>query len=245
MADIHEKSFFGQKSAVILKSPAKETPYIFLQCIKRKDDGAWEKETEGKTVKLFLEELICILEVLKRRGLNWRGYHVFKNERTEIFVGWESDDLNILLIKVGNYNKKLKFPNTNFLTLLLEHILNEKIAFATSGKFESKDSKDENEEIKESDYIVFSENITAKLGLKVVETTEYDLNKNAIEIKAKIKVESPKALLITLDTGNEFWIPKSTVYNNFDVKDKNNYQKLIVEKWIIDKNIYQIFEKED
>ena len=65
-----------------------------------------------------------------------------------------------------------------------------------------------------------------------------------MEINARIKVESEKALLIALDTGNEFWIPKSTIHNNYDANDKVNFQNLLVEKWIIDKNIIQIFDKE-
>jgi len=189
-----------------------------------------------------LEEIICIQEVLNRRSQNWRGYHVFKDEKTEIFVGWNSEAREVLKFTIGNYKKKLKFPNTNFLTKLLGHILDEKIEFATTGTFEPKIKK---EKMKDANYSVFSEQITAKNGLQVVETTEFELSKDRIEINVKIKVESPKALLITLDTGNEFWIPKSTVHNEYDVNDKENFQQLIVDRWIIDKNIYQIFDREE
>lgn len=240
MADFHTKSFFGQNRGLIINSPAKLVPYIFLQSIKRKKDGSWEKPTkgEGKTVKLSIEEIICILEVLKRKSANWRGYHVFKDYKTEIYVGWESEAREVLIVNVGAYNKKLRFPNTNFLTLLLEHILTEKIEFATSGSFESKTKKIENK-----DYGVFSEHITARDGLQVVETTEYGVDKEVMEINGKIKVESPKAILIMLDTGNEFWIPKSTIHNNYNAREKENYQKLIVDKWIIEKYIIGIFDK--
>lgn len=244
MADTHSKSFFGQKTGIIVSSPAKNVPYIFLRCLNRKEDGTWEKPSlnEGKTVRLSIEEIICIQEVLNRRSQNWRGYHVFKDEKTEIFVGWDSEARTILKLKIGNYKKKLKFPNTNFLTKLLGHILDEKIEYATSGTFEPKIKK---EKIKDVNYSVFSEHITAKNGLQVVETTEYELSKDRIEINAKIKVESPKALLITLDTGNEFWIPKSTVHNEYNVTDKENFQELLIDRWIIDKNIYQIFDREE
>ena len=244
MADTHSKSFFGQKTGIIVSSPAKNVPHIFLSCLNRKADGSWEKpsQKEGKTVRLSLEEIICIQEVLNRRSQNWRGYHVFKDEKTEIFVGWDSKAREVLKFKIGNYKKTLKFPNTNFLTKLLGHILDEKIEFATSGTFEPKIKK---EKITDANYSVFSEHITAKNGLQVVETTEYELSKDRIEINAKIKVESPKALLITLDTGNEFWIPKSTVHNEYNVNDKENFQTLQMDKWIIDKNIYQIFDKEE
>ena len=243
MADFHTKSFFGQKSGIIINSPAKLVPYIFLTCINKKDDGTWEKpsKNEGKTIRLSLEEIICILEVLNRKSQNWRGYHVFRDEKTEIFVGWHSEAREVLKFKIGNYKKKLKFPNTNFLTKLLEHILDEKIEFATSGTFETKVGR---EKKVEGEYSVFSEHIKAKDGLQVVETTEYELSKERMEINVKIKVESPKALLISLDTGNEFWVPKSTVHSQYDVNNKENYQKLLIDKWIIDKNIYQIFDKE-
>jgi len=243
MADFHTKSFFGQNSGIIIKSPAKSVPYIFLTCINKKEDGTWEKpsKNEGKTIRLSLEEIICILEVLNRKSQNWRGYHVFKDEKTEIFVGWHSEAREVLKFKIGNYKKKLKFPNTNFLIKLLEHILDEKIEFATSGIFETKVGR---EKKVEGEYSVFSEHIKAKDGLQVVETTEYELSKERMEINVKIKIESPKALLISLDTGNEFWVPKSTVHSQYDVNNKENYQKLLIDKWIIDKNIYQIFDKE-
>ncbi|TFG01696.1 MAG: hypothetical protein EU539_13770 [Promethearchaeota archaeon] len=239
MADFHAKSFFGQKSGIIVNSPAKNVPYIFLQSIKRKNDGNWEKPSqgEGRSVKISIEEIICILEVLRRRSANWRGYHVFKEYKTEIYVGWESEAREVLIIKIGDYKKKLRFPNTNFLALLLEHILKEKIEFATSGSFESKSKK-----VREMDYGVFTEHITARDGLQVIETTEYNVDKEPMEINAKIKIESPKALLITLDTGNEFWVPKSTIHNKYEHENKESFQKLIIDKWIIEKNIIGLFE---
>ena len=236
MVDFHTKTFYGQNTALTINSPSKITPYIFMSCNMRNKDGSWEEEK--KTVKLSIEEIICILEVLKRKSANWRGYHVFKEYNTEIYVGWESEAREVLKISLGEYKKKLRFPNTNFLTLLLEHLLKEKIEFATSNTFETKGEKGE-----ERDYGVFTEHITARDGLQVVETTEYDLDKEIMEVHVKIKIESPKALLITLDTGNEFWIPKSTVHNNFNVNDKENYQRLIVDKWIIEKHIIGIFDK--
>ena len=75
-------------------------PYIFLSCIYRKDDKTWEKtiKGEGKTVKISLEEIICILEVLRRKSANWRGYHVFEDRKTEIYVGWEDESRQVLQI---------------------------------------------------------------------------------------------------------------------------------------------------
>ena len=236
MADFHTKTFYGQKTSITITSPAKLVPYIFLSCINRRDDGSWEQTAkgEGKTVKLSIEEIICILEVFKKRSANWRGYHVFKDRQTEIYVGWEDESRQIIRIKIGDYTKKLRFPNLNFMTLILEHILNEKIEFATSGTFETKSKQEKIDE--EREYGLFSEHITARDGLQVVETTEYGVSVDTIEVEAKIKVESPKALLVTLNSGEEFWIPKSTIHSNYDINSKNRYQNLIVDKWIIEKN---------
>ncbi len=235
MADFHTKTFYGQKSSLMVTSPARMVPYIFLSCIHRKDDGKWEKTSkgEGKTVKLSIEEIICILEVLHRRSANWRGYHVFRERKTEIYVGWEDESRQVLRIKIGDYKKKIRFPNLNFLTLLLEHVLNEKIEFATSGTFESKEKEDMVDG--EAEYSVFAEHITARDGLHIVETTEYGASIDRVDIKARIKVESPKALLITLESDEEFWIPKSTVHNEYDVRNKD-LQKFTVDKWIIEKH---------
>ena len=236
MADFHTKTFYGQKASLIITSPAKMVPYIFLSCINRKDDGTWEKTTkgEGKTVKMSIEEIICILEVLHRRSANWRGYHVFKDRKTEIYVGWEDETRQVLQVKIGDYVKKIRFPNLNFLTLMLEHMLSEKIEFATSGTFESK-AKEKVDVDEEAEYGVFSEHITARDGLHIVETTEYGVTVDTVDIKAKIKAESPKALLITLESDEEYWIPKSTIHNEYDVKSKD-LQKFTVDKWIIEKH---------
>jgi len=235
LADFHTKTFFGQKSSLVISSPTKMVPYIFLSCINRKEDGIWENTSkgEGKTVKLSIEEIICILEVLYRRSANWRGYHVFKDRKTEIYVGWEDESRQVLKIKIGDYEKKIRFPNLNLLTLMLEHILNEKIEFATSGTFESKEKEQIIDD--DSEYSVFAEHITARDGLHIVETTEYGTSIETVEINAKIKVESPKALLITLESEDEVWIPKSTVHNEYDLKSKD-LQKFVVDKWIIDKH---------
>ncbi len=235
MADYHTKTFFGQKKALILTSPAKTVPYIFLSCITRKEDGIWETlaKQEGKTVKISMEEIICILEVLNKKSANWRGSHVFKERKTEIYVGWESEARETIRIKIGEYVKKLRFPGLNLLVLMLEHILKEKVEFATSGTFDIQE-KEQMED--EGEYGVFSERITARDGLQIVETTEYGVSSGALEISAKIKVESPKALLITLDSGEEFWIPKSTIHSKYDTSQKQKSLKLLVDKWIIEKN---------
>ncbi|GAH53219.1 unnamed protein product [marine sediment metagenome] len=235
MTDYHTKTFYGQKSSISLTSPSKSVSYVFLSIFNRKEDGTWERtsEGEGKTVKITIEEIICILEVLHKNSANWTGFHVFKERKTEIYVGWEKESREVIQIKIGDYVKKLRFPNLNFLTMMLEHIIGEKIEFATSGITEKK-SKD-GDAHEEDEYSVFSEQILARDGLQVVETTEFGVSKEIIEIKAKIKVESPKALLITLESYKEFWIPKSTIHSKYDLENKKKLQTFIVDKWIIEK----------
>ena len=235
MADYHNKTFFGQNSSVGIESPAKNLPYIFISIKNRKEDGTWEssKKGEGKIVKISIEEIICILEVLHKKSANWRGYHVFKDRKTEIYLGWEDESRQVLQVKIGDYIKKLRFPNLNFLTLMLEHILTEKIEFATSGISKSKEKEKPMDVSPE--YSVFTEHITARDGLHIVETTQYGTSIDTVEITAMIKVESPKALLVTLESDQEFWIPKSTVHNEYDIKSKD-LQKFVVDKWIIEKN---------
>lgn len=238
MANSHSKSFFGQETALIIDSPKKILPYIYIQCIKRKEDGSWEKfsQNEGKTVKITIEEIICILEVLEKRSANWRGYHIYKDCQTEIYVGWEDKTRQVCIFQIGEYEKKLRFPNNRFLTLLLRHILSEKIEFATTGSYESDNDKIDKISESKEDYRVFAEQIFAKDGLQVVETTGHDLSNEKIEISAVIKAESPKAILIMLEDQKEFWIPKNTIYSNFNSHNKKDFQNLLVDRWIIKKN---------
>ena len=235
MTDKHSKSFFGHDTGIIVSSPEKTLPHIFLTCIKRKDDGTWEKTSkgEGKIVKLSIEEIICILEVIKGNHAKWRGYHVFKDYRTEILVNWEDETKQTIVLNIGEYEKKLSFPNLNFFKLLLDHLLLEKIEFATTGEY----TKSKEKKLQEKDYSVFSEQVKAKDGLHVVETTEYDVTIDFMTITAKIMVESPKALLISLDTGHELWVPKSTIHSEYNTKDKQNFQEFKVDNWIIEKNL--------
>lgn len=60
MTDTHNQSFFGQKVRFIVKSNRKDEPFIYLQCIKKKNDGTWEKPSlsEGKILRLTIEEII-------------------------------------------------------------------------------------------------------------------------------------------------------------------------------------------
>ena len=236
MVDSHIKTFFGRKTSLIISSRSKKEPYVLLSCINRNDEGEWEQisKGEGKTVKISIEEMICILEVLNKRSAIWRGYHVFKDRRSEIQVGWLDESREVLVVQLGSYKKKLRFPNADFLKMLMDHLLIEKIEFATSSPAKTK-GKGKSPIIAE-EYSFFTENITSRDGLKVVETTEYPTSVDIIEVNVKIKAESPKALLIATDTEQELWVPKSTIHSTYDVKNKEAFQKMIIDEWIVERN---------
>ncbi len=147
MADIHKKSFWGNKTALILESPGKKIPYIFLTSIKKKGNGDWEKlsQKEGKTIKISLNEIICIIEVLEQKLDSWRGYHIFNQESTEIFVYWKDSSKSIFTFEIGSYSNDLKFPDSKLLTLLLSHLLTEKIEFATNEFLSERDFTEKKE----------------------------------------------------------------------------------------------------
>ena len=112
MTDNHSKSFFGQATGIIINSPSKTDPFIFLRCIKKKQDGIWEKPSlgEGKTIKCSLEQIVMILQVLEGKTPSWSGYHKYKETNTQISVNWEGKGQDKLWYRV----KLLKFLINNF-----------------------------------------------------------------------------------------------------------------------------------
>ncbi len=133
MGESHSKTFFGQNTALFLNSSSMTDPFLFIRCFKRKANGQWEKPSnnEGKAIKCSLEEIIMMLQVLNRKLLNWTSFHTYKNNKTPISFGWEDDKTKTLWINIANYSKMLNFSQTEILRLLLEHILKEKIKYAT------------------------------------------------------------------------------------------------------------------
>ncbi|MBY8981012.1 MAG: hypothetical protein KGD72_11525, partial [Candidatus Lokiarchaeota archaeon] len=139
MVEKHSQSFFGQSTGLTLLSSSKSDSFIFFKCIKKKPDGSWEKPSlgEGKTIKCNLDEIVMILEVLQRNSDSWSSYHNFKDVKTQISFKWEGGAKKKLLIYIGNYSKMLNFSQTEIFRLLLKHILEEKIEFATILKIPS------------------------------------------------------------------------------------------------------------
>jgi hypothetical protein len=133
MTNTHNKSFFGQNAALFLRSSSNHDDFIFIQCIKRKSGNNWEKPSkgEGKNIKLSLGEMIMVRKVLTRERDSWSTYHRYNDDSTQISFNWQG---KALWVNIGEYAKKLQSPNIEILDLLLEHLVEEKIEFATGGK---------------------------------------------------------------------------------------------------------------
>jgi hypothetical protein len=258
MANKHNMSFFGQTTGIILQSAAKTEPWIFFRCIKKKPKGTWEKPSkgEGKVIKCSLEEIIMILSVLNKKMESWSAYHSFKDMNTQIQFKWDENDGETLWVHIGNYSKMLKYSQIELLRLLLTHILNEKIEFATSTKetqnenYKEKNSYDEQKELlkgqKREDY----KNLKKRDLIKIIETVEpsqssphkrKDPNSKKTQfnkIVASIKRETPKALLLEVENGIEVWIPKSGIKKDYS-EEKGISQSFNIENWILEKKDIQ------
>lgn len=253
MTNIHNKSFFGQKVGLILSSRSKTDPFIFLKFLKKKASNVWEKPSkgEGKTIKISIEEMITTLYVLYGKLHTWSGFHSFKDEKTSISLGWD-EKKEIFWIRVDEYAKSLKFPQTEFFKLLLEHLIKEKVIFATSGN-NSLNKKDLNKNNSNDliDYFEsdsFFENLDDFNGINKDEKFSSINSKKSISdnkksspkqtIKARLKNSTDKALLLIFGNGKEVWFPKSTINNleKIDLYQNSSQQRFLIDAWILQKN---------
>ncbi|KKM20944.1 hypothetical protein LCGC14_1640350, partial [marine sediment metagenome] len=192
----------------------------------------WEKPSmgEGKTIKCSLEEIVMILKVLKRNLKSWSTVHVFKEEKTPISVKWEGE--NKIWFNVGNYPKMLSIPQIEILVLMMEHILAEKIKFATSGEKSGETSPKTNEFSVDSTNDIKSEKVNTD-NLEVVE--EVNLGDRVKKIEGIIKSETEKGLLLQMNNNSEYWFPKSTIKSKFNSVEGTK-QSFIIDSWILEKN---------
>ena len=237
MVKQHNYSFFGQNTGLIINSPSDSDPFFFMRCIKRKSDGNWEKPSngEGKVIKISLEESIMILDVLNRKNLNWNGYHTFNDDKTQISFGWEDKTTKTLWIKIANYSKMLNYAQAEILRRLLEHFLEEKIKNATimnnnnNINFSKKKSNFPGEVNAINDKNLKNEDVL------ISDKTKKDLTKELRQLNGNIQGETEKALLINFDSGQEIWIPKSTIHGNYTPR-KNIEQEFLIDDWILKRN---------
>jgi len=233
MVNAHIQSFFGQNTGIIVRTHSRSKPYIFFHFIRKKNNGIWEKPSshEGKVIKFSLEEIVMILQVLNRNLLNWTNYHTYEDKKTHISFSWEEDNTDILWINIDDYSKMLNFAQTEILRLLMTHLLNEKIIYASASKKESTKS-DETLLENQFSYYVNDRKIIPNSNQK-----ESRKKKSSImsPIEGVIKGESEKAILIKFDSNKEVWIPKSTIHSRYVLR-KNNTQTFIIENWILKKN---------
>ncbi|MFO7797539.1 MAG: hypothetical protein R6W84_15445, partial [Promethearchaeia archaeon] len=122
MVNSHNRSFFGQNTALIIQSTSKKEDWVFFRCIKRKKGNIWEKPSqgEGKVIKISLEELVMMLKVLKAKMDSWSTYHSYNGTNTQISFNWQE---NIIWINIGDYSKMLDEAQIEIMKLLLEHLL--------------------------------------------------------------------------------------------------------------------------
>lgn len=220
MGNSHNRPFFGQSVALFVQSTAKNEPFIFIKCIRKKADDTWEKPSkcEGKTIKCGLEEIVMMLQVLKKKMNKWSTVHEFKDEKTQISMNWEEGEKQKLWINVATYKKSLNFSQAEILRLLLRHILDEKIEFATSGEL-IKPKNSNQDEVKRQEGVHDDK-------LEIVE--EYITPEGTKKIDGIIKNEAELALLIQLLSGQEIWFPKSTIKSM-------NGTGFLVDAWFLQK----------
>ncbi|MFX1361756.1 MAG: hypothetical protein ACFE8T_15605 [Promethearchaeota archaeon] len=227
MVDKHSQSFFGQSTGLTLLSSSRSDPYLYFKCIQKKQNGSWEKPSagEGKTIKCSLDELIMILQVLKKNEKAWSSFHNFNDSKTQISFKWDEKNDKRLLIRIGKYSKILNYSQIELLRLLLKHILKEKIEYATTSNFTGS---------KKIPSTYDNQVITSKS--KGVPNGKSEVNEGKTsQIEGSIKNSTERALLLNFNNDTEIWIPKSTIKSNYNIEDDSS-QIFLIEEWILKKN---------
>ncbi len=257
MANSHSIIFFGQNAALLVLSVSKNDPYTYLYCFKKTISGAWERPyCQGDVFKCSLEDLIMIIKVLSRSLTVWSSSPDSTENDLKITFEWEDDSKNDLWISLGNYMKVLSISETEIFNLLLSHILKEKICYATvlykentkhtikHAKFSRVLKKRIERKLANSDWVLYHDidNIKKNNFEYNDKIDEKGLDKSIIEestrettpIKGTVKGETEKALLICFKSGEERWIPKSTIRCHYSANRDVN-QTFLIETWILQK----------
>ena len=183
-----------------------------------------------------------MLRVLNKKIPKWTTYHEFKEEKTRISINWGDDKNEILWINIGEYKKKIGWSQAELLRLLLGHILEEKIQFAT-GSTSSKPSnfRTENNYMQPTSKIA-PESLPVTIPFednKMRVSEEVVSGEEIKKVVGEIKDSTEKALLITFSTGNKVWIPKSTIKSKFNEESKEK-QNFLIDSWVLQKNKIEI-----
>jgi len=253
MGDSHNHGFFGPNTGLLINSPSKYNFFTYIRCIKKKPDGQWEKPSlgAGTVIKFSLEELISLLDVLNKNKHKWTTFHTYKNTKTMISISWEDEKSTNLWLTIGTYSKMLTCEQSVVFKLLLNHILKEKIKYATSSDSEKVSEIYENAPSKSSEkYLADSMNSGdnheqplnsgANIEKNLIKTalikTKKMKKKEMTYINGSIKGETQKALLINFNSnGRDVWIPKSTIHNDFSQNTESN-QQFLIDDWVLKRN---------
>ncbi len=243
MVDIHSVAFFGKNVGLKVSSSSRSTPDVYIQCIRKKRDGSWEKPSmkEGKNVKFNLRELIQMIDVLNGTKSKWTTVHKFGNNNTSITFAWDQNESDLLWVNIADYSRAFNYPDPELLRKLLEHLLDEKIEYGTGF-------------IPKTQTTPSTSNQNAQVQSQTsyaAPSTNYDLPKQAdyvnqptkpsgdegeyLKVTAKIKMDRLKALLLEFQDSTEKWFPKSTVEETYNASD-NNFQTFSIQQWVLEKN---------
>ena len=237
MVDFHNKTFFGQDSALIVQSSTRKDPATFFKFFQKKQDGAWERPSEGEglTAKFAMRELVFILRVLSRETEDWTAMHQFQDKTTNFHLRRTSD--NTLRFNAQSYTVELDYGQADILRMLLKHILEEKIIHATSSEAPAKEEPPQ----EPSTLIVKEERVETRQRKKAKKShpkkrqPSKEKEKKRTEVKGAIERETAKALLINFGGENGQWIPKSTIHSNYSTQ-KGIEQTFLIDEWVLKKN---------
>ena len=208
MSDIHLKEFYGQSADLVVESKSKYDQFVYFHLLNKNFN-----RNNKVIIKYSLEEIALILLLLRKDLFTWRSY---PEEDVEISFEWEDKNSNILWIHAANYSKALSLGQIVVLKLLITHLLDEKVIFATSKKIVV--SGDSSEVLINQD--------------KYLEFSEVDkINK----VEGRIINQTDKAILINFIDNLDIWVPKSTIHSYFN-PNKSSLQSFLIENWILKKN---------
>lgn len=208
MSDVHLKTFHGQSVDLVVESKSKYDQFVYIHFVSKD-----LLERRKLLIKYSLEEIAMVLCVLRKDLFKWSSYH--KEDLKVTFI-WEDKTWQILWVHAGNYSKALSLGQIEVFKLLIMHLLDEKVIFATS----------KNEIASETRLEGLSNQY------KYLETVGVEaINK----VKGRIVNQTEKAILINFIDNFEAWIPKSAIHSYFNPK-KTSLQSFLIENWILKKN---------